>query len=123
MHDGETRGVAGVYDLLGGGGIEIGGRFDGQDEYGIARQRELEGAGRIADGDDGFVGAGRQTEADAGAGFIHNPDFLIFDRDRIGGAHPYAGKACDTQLRVDSKIHASSGRALEALLLGSWGPG
>ncbi len=60
MYCGETRGVAGVYDLFGGGGIEIGGRFDGEYEYGIPRERELEGVGRIADGDDGFVRTGRQ---------------------------------------------------------------
>ena len=91
MHRSETSGVACVYDLFGGGGIEVGGRFDGEYEYGVAGERELEGAGRIADGDDGFVGAGWQAEADAGAGLIHDPDFFVFHRDRIGGAHPYAG--------------------------------
>ena len=31
MYRGETSGVAGVYDLFGGGGIEMGGRLDGEE--------------------------------------------------------------------------------------------
>jgi hypothetical protein len=65
------------------------------------------------------MGTRGQAKADAGAGLVHNPDFLIFDRYRIGGADAYASQARDAQLRVDSKIHASSGRALEALLRGT----
>jgi len=123
MHRGETRCITGVYDLFGGRGIEPGGRLDREDQNGVAGEREFQGAGGIADGDDGFVGAGRQAEANASAGLIYNPDFLIFHRDRIRGADAHAGKTRDAQLRVDSEIHASSGRALETLVFSPEGPG
>ncbi len=78
-------------------------------------ERELQRPCRVTDGNDGFVGACRQAEAHTHAGLVHNPDFFVFDRYGVGGADAHTRQARDAQLRVDSKIHWSSGRALETL--------
>jgi len=123
MHGIETRGVTGVYDLLGRCRIEPGRRLDGQDEHGVTRERELERPGRVTYGNDGFVGARGQAEAHTHAGLVYNPHLFIFDRYGIGGADAHTRQARDAQLRVDSKIHWSSGRALETLGTGILGRG
>src|SRR5256885_11482989 len=83
-------------------------RLDSEDEHGLAAEREFQRPCRVTDGNDGFVGACRQAEADAGAGLVHNPDSFAFDRDGIGGADAHTRQARDAQLGVDSKIHACS---------------
>src|SRR6266498_1909896 len=119
VHRAESYGVACVYDLFRGRGIEPGGRLDRQDEHRFAAQREFERAGGVADGDDGFVGTGGHTQAHASAGLVDNPDLLLFDRYGIRRADAHAGQARDAQLRIDSKIHTNSGRALESLVIGT----
>ncbi len=119
MHGVETGGVAGVYDLLGGCGIEPCRRLDGQDEHGLVAERKLERPCRVTDRNDGFVGARRQAEAYTGAGLIDNPHFFVFDRYGIGGADAHTRQARDAQLRVDPEIHDDSG--LGARELWDWG--
>src|SRR5947208_481584 len=118
MHHPETGGVAGVDDLLRRRRIEPGRRLDRQDEHSLVAERELQRPCRVTDGNDGFVGACGQAEAHTHAGLVHNPDLLVFDRYGIGGADAHTCQARDAQLRVDSEIHWSSGRAREAL---GWG--
>ncbi len=113
MHDAETGRVTGVDDLFGSGRIEPGRRLDRQDEDGVVAEGKLQRPCRVTDGNDGFMGARRQAEADTHAGLVHNPDFFVFDRYGIGGADAHTRQARDAQLRVDPEIHEHSGRALE----------
>jgi hypothetical protein len=58
------------------------------------------------------MGTSGEAETDPGAGLFDDPDFLVFNRDGVGGTDPNTREAGDAQLGVDAKIQRELRRAL-----------
>ena len=109
--DGAEAGlVAGVDELLGSGGVEVGDRLRAQDQDAVALRGDGKSPPDLAVYLDRAVRTGRQT--------LPAPDARLVDhlqqqrlvarhRDRVGGADPYAREARDTELRVDDEVQVT----------------
>src|SRR6266550_3708133 len=111
VHPPEPRGVARVDDLLRSGGIEIGGRLDGENQRRAAALGELQRSLNVAPGGDGLMGARGEAETTSGTRRVDDPDALLLHRHGVRWAYPDAGQACHAQLGIDPKVHVRSARA------------
>ena len=106
----EARGIAGVDDLLGGGGVEVGRRLRTQDEKAIALGGDGESLADFAIYPDRAMGARRQTLPAANAGLVHDLQqqrIVARHRYRIGRADPHTREAGNALLCVYDEVQVA----------------
>ncbi len=102
----ETRAIARVHHLFRRVGVEVDLGLDAQNQYGVARDGQLQRSAKVSPNVDGVVRTRGNARPASNARVVDDLNVRFLHRHRPGRTRPDTREAGHTFIRVDFELHA-----------------